>query len=88
MEIFYTPRFKREFKKLPEALQDEANEKISLFTNPSNHKQLSVHLLKGPLKGSYSFSVNYRYRIVFRYLGRKKQAAALLSIGDHGVYDI
>ena len=88
MEVFFTPRFKRAFKKLPEALQDEVNEKIQLFKNRRNHTRLRIHRLKGTLKGKYSFSVNYRYRIVFLYLHKDRKSIALLTVGDHNVYDV
>lgn len=86
MEIFYTPRFRGMFKKLPVALQEEANEKIKQFLDRNNHRALGVHKLKGKLAGRWSFSVNYRDRIVFRFVG-KKDIAQLLAIGDHSVYD-
>ncbi len=86
MHISYLPRFVKALKKLPPALQEEALEKIELFKNPKNHATLRVHKLKGTLAGRMSFSVNYRYRIVFTYLDKKKTAAALLTIGDHEVY--
>ncbi len=88
MDVFYTPRFKREFNKLPEALQNEANEKIGLFKKePENHGLLKVHKLKGRLAGRLSFSVNYRYRIVFLFVDRKRSTAILLAVGDHAVYE-
>lgn len=65
MEILYKPTFIRQFNKLEELLQDEIIEKIELFKDKKNHKQLKVHKLTGKLKDFYSFSVNYSYRIVF-----------------------
>jgi len=86
--VQFKPSFVRALKKLEPLLQDEAIEKIEYFKDPRNHKQLRVHPLKGRLKGRYSFSVNYRYRIVFSYLNREKTGVVLLSIGDHTVYDV
>jgi proteic killer suppression protein len=86
MEISYTPSFLRLFKSLPEALQDEAIEKIELFKEENNHKALKVHKLTGRLKGRYSFSVNYKTRIVFAYTSKKPKEATLMAIGDHDVY--
>lgn len=85
MEIVYTPEFLRSLKKLPHELQEEAIEKIDLFRDLLNHKKLKVHKLKGMLRGRYSFSVNYKTRIIFRYV-RKPKEAVLLAIGDHDVY--
>jgi mRNA-degrading endonuclease YafQ of YafQ-DinJ toxin-antitoxin module len=84
MEVSYKPSFVRQYKILEPELQMEVKEKIGLFSNRENHEQLKVHKLKGRLSGRYSFSVNYRFRIVFAYLSR--DSAALLAIGDHDVY--
>ena len=84
MDVAFTPQFKRQFKKLESDLQDEALDKIDLFANPKNHTALKVHKLKGPLRNRYSFSVNYKVRIVFMYLTPPE--AVLLAIGDHDIY--
>jgi mRNA-degrading endonuclease YafQ of YafQ-DinJ toxin-antitoxin module len=85
LRLIFSPRFTRNFKRLSNELQEEAFEKIALFKNIENHAALKVHKLHGQLKGSYSFSVNYKTRIVFDYIS--KTDVALLSIGDHEVYD-
>lgn len=86
MELAYKPSFLRQFKKLPPSLQAEAFEKLELFKDPGNHRTLRVHALKGALAGRMSFSVNYRYRIVFMWEVRNR-SAILLAIGDHAIYD-
>lgn len=85
LSVSVTPQFKRMFRKLESSLQTEALEKITLFTDPQNHKQLKVHKLKGRLRGRYSFSVNYKIRIVFTY--ELKESVFLIAIGDHDVYN-
>lgn len=85
MEVLYKPSFVREFQKLSSALQDEVYEKVTLFKNSKNHKLLKVHALKGALKGYHSFSVNYRWRIIFT-LQKGKKEAHLHTIGDHSIY--
>ncbi|MBI5794585.1 type II toxin-antitoxin system mRNA interferase toxin, RelE/StbE family [Candidatus Uhrbacteria bacterium] len=87
MDVSYTPSFIRMLKSLPDVLIDEALEKIALFRDPTNHKQLKVHKLGGRLKGRYSFSVNYKIRIVFNYLPTTPKQARLDAIGDHTVYE-
>jgi plasmid maintenance system killer protein len=84
IEIKFKPNFVRQFNKLEEELKSEILEKISLFKKIKNHKTLKVHKLKGKLKNRYSFSVNYKYRIVFIY--ENKNEAIFLAIGDHQVY--
>ena len=85
MEITYKPSFVKSFKKLEMSLQEEAFEKIELFKHKDNHKQLKVHKLQGRLKDYYSFSVNYKYRIVFSYT--TDAVADFKEIGSHDVYN-
>ncbi|MEK7173805.1 MAG: type II toxin-antitoxin system RelE/ParE family toxin [Patescibacteria group bacterium] len=71
-------------RKLEPELQNEVLVKVEMFKNRKNHSVLDVHKLKGKLSGSYAFSVNYKYRIVFDYISDNQ--ATLLVIGDHDVY--
>lgn len=85
MEVTYSPRFLRQLKKLNKPLQDEVVEKIELFKDVTNHKQLKVHSLHGKFQTYHSFSVNYAYRIIFDYVS--KNEVVLLKVGDHDIYD-
>ena len=84
IKIAYKNRFVRRFNSLPESLQIEAFEKIDLFRNSKNHRQLKVHKLHGYFSGCFSFSVNYKIRVVFEYIS--KNEVAFLTIGDHDLY--
>lgn len=84
LSVVYTPHFAQQVKTLEPQLQEETIEKIKLFKDPKNHKQLRVHKLRGYFLGRYSFYVNYKVRIVFSYLSKKE--AVLLAIGDHDIY--
>lgn len=84
LRLVYAPRFVRHFKRLPKELQEEALEKIVLFRYSKNHTVLKVHKLHGKFSECFSFSVNYKIRIVFEYVS--KDEIALLTIGDHAVY--
>ncbi len=85
IEVHYKPAFVRRYSSLERDLQEEIAEKIELFKDPANHKQLKVHKLHDHLKRCNSFSVNYKIRIVFQYLSRKD--AVLLTVGDHEIYE-
>lgn len=85
LSISFKASFLRKINKLDKTLQEEVIEKIDVFKDIRNHKILKVHKLHGPLTGAYSFSVNYKVRIVFEYVS--KTEVALLSIGDHDVYN-
>jgi addiction module RelE/StbE family toxin len=84
MEILYKPTFIKEFNNLSKDIQEEILEKIELFKNISNHKNLKVHKLNGKLKDFFSFYINYNYRIIFEYKTRKE--VHLLHVGNHDVY--
>ncbi len=84
LTVSITPQFKRMFKKLESNLKEEAFDKIVQFKDPENHKKLKIHKLKGVHKNRYSFSVNYRIRIVFAYTN--KHSVILTAIGSHDVY--
>ncbi|HLD07906.1 MAG TPA: hypothetical protein VJB60_02480 [Candidatus Peribacterales bacterium] len=84
IELSYKPSFLRDLKKCSSALREEAKEKISLFQKDPFHASLKTHKLKGTLKGRWSFSINYRDRIIFRFEGKK--AAILLAVGNHNIY--
>ena len=83
MKVSYSPSFVRQCGALPADLQEEILEKIELFKK-GNHKFLKVHKLRGRLSRRYSFSVNFKYRILFTYIS--KQEACFLVVGDHAVY--
>lgn len=84
LSVAYTPAFARQFRALELLLQEEALEQIELLKDSINHRKLKVHKLKGYFSGRYSFSVNYKIRIVLSYLSKKE--AVLLAIGDHDIY--
>lgn len=84
LTILYKPSFVRQYKKLLPSLREEVKQKIDLFREDPLHPFLKTHKLKGKLKGFFSFSVNYEYRIVFQYESDK--SIALLAVGTHDVY--
>ena len=81
--VLFTPEFVKTFKNLEHDLQNEIIEKINLFSETDNHPRLKVHKLHGRLKGRSSFSVNYKYRIVFKYVNK---TPVLLTVGNHDIY--
>lgn len=78
MEIFYSSRFKRSFKKLSEGLQDTSWKKIQLFQESPFHPSLKTHKLS--IGDLWAFSVDFHNRIVFEFADDSVQ---LLNVGDH-----
>lgn len=84
LSVVYLPKFIKNYNNLEKALAEEVYEKIELFKDPANHNQLKVHKLHGKFSDRYSFSVNYKTRIIFRYISKKE--VAFLTVGDHDEY--
>ncbi len=84
MRIYYTPNFKRQYKKLSEKIKDlaEAQEKIFVI-DPFNPK-LSTHKLHGRFKDFWSFSIDAKHRIIFEFI--KSDKVVFHSVGDHNIY--
>ena len=85
MEVSFTRAFFKRLNKFEEEFKENVLEKIDEFRDSKNHKRLRVHKLHGKFYKFYSFSVNYKTRIVFEYVS--KTEVALLSIGDHDIYN-
>ena len=83
--ISYAPSFLRQLKTMPVDLQDAVCDIVEEFKYQKNHKTVKVHTLHGRLQDRWSFSVDYRTRIVFIY-GEIKEEVVFLAIGSHDVY--
>ena len=85
MKIFYSPRFARLFKKLPDNIKDKAELAERIFRNNPQSARLRVHKLGGRLEDCWSFSIDRDYRIVFRY-GDGKTNIYFDLVGNHNIY--
>ncbi|MDP3764617.1 MAG: type II toxin-antitoxin system mRNA interferase toxin, RelE/StbE family [bacterium] len=84
MEIEYSSNFKRAYRKLVWRVQKKAEQKEVLFRQNPFFPLLKTHKLHGRLKEFYSFSIDAKYRIVFKLVAAHK--AVFLDVGDHDVY--
>ena len=85
MEIYYSPRFEREYKKIPKLIKLEAEKAETLFRKDPFDQNLKTHKLHGKLKEFWSFGINNKHRIVFEFVS--ENIVWFHSIGDHSVYD-
>ena len=83
-EIIFTPTFKKSFQRLPKKIQLEAAVKENIFRGDAFAVSIRTHKLKGKFKEYYSFSIDYSYRIVFRFL--KQDQVLFVDCGNHSVY--
>lgn len=79
-----TPRFEKKFNHLPPKLQKLVIKRKEIFAKNPFDKRLKTHKLRGPLKGFWSFSVTYRYRVLFNFLNKNK--VFFYDIGTHEIY--
>lgn len=83
-KIYYTPTFKKNWQKIPNLIKKKAQKKEKIFRQDIFQPTLLTHKLSGKLKNYWSFSIDYHWRIVFRFL--KKDEVLLVDVGTHEVY--
>jgi len=85
MEIIYSSKFVREYKKLPAEIKDIAQQQEKIFRQNPFDIKLKTHKLQGRLKGFLSFSIGFKYRIIFEF-AKDKKTVYFHSAGDHDIY--
>lgn len=84
MKIVYSSKFERAYAKLTSDLKGLAEEQEAIFRNNPFNPVLRTHKLSGKLNGYWAFWIDYRNRIIFRFL--KNNAVYFHTIGDHRIY--
>lgn len=87
IKVGFTSYFVRRLKRIEKTnkiLFEEILEKLELLGHRNNHNSLRVHKLHGDLKEYYAFSINYKIRIVFKFVSNNH--AILYDIDDHDIY--
>jgi mRNA-degrading endonuclease YafQ of YafQ-DinJ toxin-antitoxin module len=84
LEIKYSHYFLKKVSRLEDSLIEEIRDRLELLKDEGNHSKLKVHKLHGKLKGSLSFYVNYKIRIIFEYTS--KSVIVLEDVGGHDIY--
>ena len=85
-EVYYTSTFHKAFIQLPHSIQKRALQKIAIFLTDCFSPSLRTHKLKGKFQHQWSFSIDYRYRIVFVFEEGTPPAVTFLAVGTHGIY--
>lgn len=85
MNIVYSPKFLREYKRLPVEIKLLIESKGAIFRcNPFDFR-LKTHRLHGRLTDLWAFSVNYHYRIIFEFVDGN--TVELHTVGNHDIYE-
>lgn len=85
MRIYYSKKFAREYKKLPDKIKLIAEKKEKVFRKNPFQPQLKTHKLTGKLKSYWAFSLDYQYRIIFEFAD--KDIIWFHSVGTHEIYN-
>lgn len=83
-KIHTTSDFEKSFRKIPIRIQDLAIKKDEWFRQDAFDSRLHTHKLRGELEGYWSYSVNQKYRILFRFLTDNE--VIYYDIGTHEIY--
>lgn len=84
MQIYYSSKFEREYKKISKKIKRLAQEKELIFRNNPFTSTLNTHKLSGRLQEYWAFSIDNKYRIIFEFV--EKDIVWFHSIGDHSIY--
>jgi addiction module RelE/StbE family toxin len=84
MEIIYSSKFAREYKKLPRKVKSKAEEHETIFRQNPHDPRLNTHKLHGRLKEFWSFSMGSKYRIIFEF--GDNNTIYFHSVGSHDIY--
>lgn len=84
MEIEYSPRFRKSFKKLSKEVKNKSVVCENIFRKNPFDPSLKTHKLHGAMKEYWAFSISYEYRIGFTFVTGK--LVRFHSVGTHGIY--
>jgi addiction module RelE/StbE family toxin len=84
IKVFLDDGFKRSFKKIVKNnsdIKDKFKEKLELLINNPHHPFLKTHKLSGKLQDCLAFSVDYKTRVLFKFID--ETSVLLIDIGSH-----
>ncbi len=82
MQIEYSKKFIKEFKKCPNDIKKSLKEKLNIFIINKYDPILNNHNLSGKLKNYRSININSNWRAVFEEL-KKGEIVYFITIGTH-----
>ena len=83
-KIYYSSRFLRALKNLPIELKPAVVVREGLFRKDCFDPKLKTHKLTGKYKEHWAFSLDYSYRIMFRFLSDSD--VLFENVDDHSIY--
>jgi toxin HigB-1 len=84
MKIDYSPKFAKQFKKLPKDIKELSLKSEKLFRADPFNSKLGTHKLHGRLKDYWAFSLSYDYRVIFSFVD--DDFVKFHAVGKHDIY--
>jgi addiction module RelE/StbE family toxin len=84
MRIYAASKFTRSVEKLPLNIRNKLRERDRVFRRDPFDPRLRTHKLRGNLKGYWSYSIDRRYRLLFKFLDGDE--VVHYDIGPHKIY--
>ncbi len=81
MEILITEEFQERYGCLPKQIQKKAEKQEKVFKNNPFYPSLHTEKLIPKSKDVWSFRIDKKYRIIFRFVSRDR--VIFLTIGPH-----
>ncbi len=82
--VVITSRFIKSYKKLPQAIKEQAKQREVFFRADAFDARLDTHKLHGVDKEAWAFSITRKYRIKFIFL--TNDSVLFLDVGTHDIY--
>ncbi|MBF8280949.1 MAG: Plasmid stabilization system [Candidatus Magasanikbacteria bacterium] len=86
MDIYYRPKFRRHYKRLPPDIRDLFKKKEGVFRQDPFDYSLRTHKLHGKFEGLLAFWIDYQHRVIFEIFS-EGHVCWFHDIGAHDVYD-
>ena len=81
LDVSFTRKFVKQFKKLPDKNRQQFKNRLELFLADQYHTLLRRHPLKGKYAGYYSIDISGDLRALFRY--QTENSVIFSLIGTH-----
>lgn len=65
MQVVFSKKFKKQYKKLPPKLQKQTKERLELWQEQPNHPLLRLHKLEGKMNMFYSINITGDLRALY-----------------------
>tara|TARA_Y100000031_G_scaffold154891_1_gene204000 strand:+ start:805 stop:1065 length:261 start_codon:yes stop_codon:yes gene_type:complete len=81
MEVYYSTKFKKQYRKLPKKIREQFQDRLTLFLRDQSNPQLNMHKLSGKYDGLWSVNITGNIRAVFDTY--YKNTTIFVAIGTH-----